>query len=70
MNELGCALLLIGALIMVAGAVVLLADRFGLHHLPGTVVWRRGDVTVFIPIGLMIVGSIVLSLVLTLLLRR
>jgi hypothetical protein len=70
MATLGRWLLVGGALLIVAGALVLLADRLGLHHLPGTLTWRRGNVTVFVPLGLMIVASIVLSLVLTLLFRR
>jgi hypothetical protein len=70
MATLGKFLLVGGALLIVIGALVLLADRLGLHHLPGTLTWRRGDVTVFVPLGLMIVASIVLTLVLNLLFRR
>jgi hypothetical protein len=70
MATLGRLLLAGGALLIVAGALVLLADRLGLHHLPGTLTWRRGNVTVFVPLGLMIVASIVLSLVLSLFFRR
>ena len=70
MATLGKLLLVGGALLVVIGALVLLADRLGLHHLPGTLTWRRGNVTLFVPLGLMIVVSIVLWLVLTLLFRR
>lgn len=70
MVALGRFLLVIGALTLLAGGLLLLADRLGLHHLPGTLTWRRGNVTVFVPIGLMIVASIVLSLILTFLTRR
>jgi hypothetical protein len=70
MDTLGRALLLIGASIMVAGVFVLLADRIGLHDLPGTWTWKRGGVTVIVPIGLMIVVSIALSVVLSLVFRR
>lgn len=63
-------LLIGGALLVIAGVLVLLADRLGLHHLPGTLTWRRGDVTVVVPVGLMIVLSIVLTLVLNVLFRR
>jgi hypothetical protein len=70
MATLGKFLLVGGALLIVIGALVLLADRLGLHHLPGTLTWRRGDVTVFVPLGLMIVASIVLTLGLNLLFRR
>ncbi len=67
---MGRILLVVGALVFVAGALLLLADRLGLHQLPGTLVWRRGNITVFFPIGLMIVISIVLSVLLALLTRR
>ncbi len=70
MATLGKLLLVGGALLVVIGALVLLADRLGLHHLPGTLTWRRGNVTLFVPLGLMIVVSIVLWLVLSLLFRR
>jgi len=70
MVALGRFLLGSGALTLLAGGLLLLADRLGLHHLPGTLTWRRGNVTVFVPIGLMIVASIVLSLILTFLTRR
>jgi len=70
MVALGRFLLVIGARTLLAGGLLLLADRLGLHHLPGTLTWRRGNVTVFVPIGLMIVASIVLSLILTFLTRR
>ena len=70
MVMLGRVLLAVGAVFLVAGGLVLLADRFGLHDLPGTFTWKRGNLTVFVPIGLMIVASIVLSIVLTLLYRR
>jgi hypothetical protein len=70
MANLARFLLVGGALLIVAGALILLADRLGLRHLPGTLTWKRGNVTVVVPIGLMIVASIVLSLVLSLLFRR
>jgi hypothetical protein len=70
MAVLGRLLLAAGALLILAGALVLLADRLGLHHLPGTLTWKRGDFTVLVPVGLMIVASVVLSLVLSLLFRR
>lgn len=70
MATLAKLLLVGGALLIVTGALVLLADRLGLHHLPGTLTWRRGNVTLFVPLGLMIVASVVLTLVLNLWLRR
>ena len=70
MASLARILLVLGAIIFVTGGLVLLADRLGLRHLPGTFEWRRDDITVFFPVGLMIVVSVVLSVILTLLTRR
>ena len=63
---------------MLAGAVVLLVigglflvlGRFGIDRLPGDVVFRRGNATIYFPIGLMILLSIVGTIVLNLVFRR
>jgi hypothetical protein len=69
-GELGRMLLVLGALLAAAGGVLLLAERFGLPHLPGDIVVRKGPVTFVFPLATSIVLSVVLSLVLNLLLRR
>lgn len=64
-------LLLGGAIVLLAlGGIFLLLGRFGLDRLPGDLVFRRGNFTVYAPIGLMIVVSIVLTVLLNLFLRR
>jgi hypothetical protein len=64
-------LLIGGALILlVLGGLFLLLGRLGLDRLPGDLVFRRGNFTVFVPIGLMILLSIVGTVVLNVLLRR
>ena len=64
-------LLLGGAIVLlVLGGIFLLLGRFGLGRLPGDLVLRRGNFTVYAPIGLMIVVSIVLTVLLNLFLRR
>jgi hypothetical protein len=64
-------LLIGGALVLlVLGGIFLLLGRFGLDRLPGDLVFRRGNFTVYAPIGLMILVSIVLTVVLNLFLRR
>ena len=64
-------LLLGGAIVLlVLGGIFLLLGRFGLDRLPGDLVFRRGNFTVYAPIGLMIVVSIVLTVLLNLFLRR
>jgi hypothetical protein len=63
-------LLLSGAVLLVLGGIFLLLGRFGLDRLPGDLVFRRGDFTLYAPIGLMIVVSIVLTILLNLFFRR
>jgi hypothetical protein len=60
-----------GALVLlVLGGLFLLLGRLGVDRLPGDLVFRRGNLTVFFPIGLMILLSVVGSVVLNLFLRR
>jgi len=64
-------LLLGGAIVLlVLGGLFLLLGRFGLDRLPGDLVFKRGNVTVYFPIGLMILISIVATIVLNLFFRR
>lgn len=60
-----------GALVLlVLGGLFLLLGRLGIERLPGDLVFRRGNVTVFLPIGIMILLSVVGTVVLNILLRR
>ena len=64
-------LLVGGALVLlVLGGLFLLLGRFGLDRLPGDLVFGRGNLTVYLPIGLMVVLSVVGTVVLNVLLRR
>jgi Protein of unknown function (DUF2905) len=71
-NLEGVGKLLIGGavVLLVLGAIFLLLGRFGLDRLPGDLVLRRGNLTVYLPIGLMILLSVVGTLLLNLFLRR
>jgi hypothetical protein len=68
----GIGKLLIGGAIvlLVLGGIFLLLGRLGLDRLPGDLVFRRGSFTVYAPIGLMILGSIVGTILLNIFLRR
>jgi Protein of unknown function (DUF2905) len=64
-------LLIVGALVLlVLGGLLLLLGRLGLDRLPGDLVFRRGTLTFYFPIGLMILLSVVGTIVLNLILRR
>ncbi len=68
----GIGKLLIGGAIvlLVLGGLFVLLGRFGLDRLPGDLVFRRGNFTVYFPIGVMIVVSVVGTILLNLFLRR
>ncbi len=68
----GIGKLLIGGavVLLVLGVIFLLLSRFGLDRLPGDLVFRRGNLTIYAPIGLMIFVSIVLTILLNLFFRR
>jgi hypothetical protein len=64
-------LLLAGAgVLLLLGGLFLVLGRFGIDRLPGDVVFRRGNATLYFPIGLMILLSIVGTIVLNLVFRR
>ncbi len=68
----GIGKLLIGGAIvlLVVGGLFLLLGRFGLDRLPGDLVFKRGNVTLYLPIGFMILVSIIGTIVLNLFFRR
>jgi hypothetical protein len=64
--------LLIGAavVLIVLGGLILLLGRLGIDRMPGDLVFRRGSFTLYFPIGLMILLSIVGTIVLNIIFRR
>ena len=68
----GVGKLLIGGavVLLVLGGLLFLLGRFGVDRLPGDLVFRRGNATLYFPIGLMILLSVVGTIVLNLVFRR
>jgi Protein of unknown function (DUF2905) len=64
--------LLIGGagVLLVLGGVLFLLGHFGVDRLPGDLVLRRGNFTLYFPIGLMILLSVVGTIVLNIVFRR
>ncbi len=70
MDGIGRALIGLGALLVVAGAIVLAAPKAPwLGRLPGDLLIQRPGFTVFIPLGSCLVVSVLLSIVLWVLSR-
>lgn len=70
LEGLGKALIGGAVVLLVLGGLFLLLGRFGLDRLPGDLIFRRGNLTVYLPIGLMILISIVGTILLNIFLRR
>lgn len=65
MNGIGRSLIILGIVLVVAGIVVSLGDRLPIRfgRLPGDVVYRGKNSTVYFPIVTCILLSIILSVV-------
>ncbi len=60
-------ILVFGVLLILVGGALMLFGRF---HLPGDIVFRRGGLTVYIPIATSVILSVVLTLVLSFIFRQ
>jgi hypothetical protein len=66
MSELGRLLVILGLALLVIGALIMLLGRTGLPigRLPGDIVYRGKNSTVYFPLATCILISIVLSVIL------
>jgi hypothetical protein len=70
METLAKTLLAFAILLAAVAGLLLLLSRLGLSRFPGDVVLRRTNVTIYAPLGLMLVVSLLLTIVLNLFWRR
>ena len=70
METAGKALLVGAAVLLLLGLGALLLARLGVTTLPGTLSWKSDNVRVVVPVGLMIVVSVVGTILLNVFLRR
>ena len=64
MSSLGRLMMGLGLALLICGACLVAASRFPLPfgHLPGDMVFRRGNFRLFFPLASMLVESLILSL--------
>jgi hypothetical protein len=67
---LGRILIGVAIMLLVLGVLFLVLGRLGIDRLPGDLVFKRGNTTVYFPIGLMILLSVVGTILLNLFFRR
>ena len=70
MAGLGRALLIFGAVLLVVGGALIVAEKLGLGRLPGDIVVERKGFRFYAPIATSILVSLVLTLVLNLVFRK
>ena len=64
MADLGRWLIVVGVILVVVGAVFLLAPKLPwLGRLPGDISFKRGNFSVYFPLGTCILISIILTLI-------
>lgn len=66
MQNLGRTLLIIGLALAAVGAALTVAGKFGLPFgkLPGDITYQRKNITIFAPLGSMLVLSVIVSIIL------
>jgi multisubunit Na+/H+ antiporter MnhG subunit len=70
LDGLGKLLIGVAIVLLVIGALFLFLGRLGVDRLPGDFVFRRGNTTLYFPLGLMILISVVGTIILNLVFRR
>jgi hypothetical protein len=70
METAGKILLASALTLAILGIGALTLSKLGVDRLPGTLTWQSENVTVFLPIGLMVLASIIGTIVLNIFLRR
>ncbi len=70
LDNLGRILIWVGAGVLALGLLLLLVSKIpGMGHLPGDILVKRDNLTVYIPLGTMILLSVVLTLILNVIAR-
>lgn len=65
LGALGRLLLIVAAVIVIAGLLLILFGKLGVGRLPGDLLYRREGVTIYLPLATSILISIILSLLLS-----
>lgn len=66
-EQLGRFLLVTGLVVAGIGLILVVAGKLGIGRLPGDILWEGEGWTVYVPLGWMIVLSVLLTILLNLL---
>ncbi len=67
---LGKVMIGVAVMLLALGVLFVVLGRLGVDRIPGDLVFRRGNLAVYFPMGLMILLSVVGTILLNLLFRR
>jgi hypothetical protein len=70
MEGFGRLLIYLGVVLVIAGVIFLVGEKFGLGRLPGDISFRKGNFFFHFPIVTSIVLSMVITLILNLFFRK
>lgn len=70
MGQFGRVLIGIGLALAVLGGLMLLGEKLGLGRLPGDLVYRRKNFSIYVPIATSILLSLILTVLVNLWLKR
>jgi len=70
MGSIGRAILILGAVLLLVGGALLLAEKLGFGRLPGDLVVERKGFRIYVPIATSILVSLLLTAVLNLVFRK
>jgi membrane protein implicated in regulation of membrane protease activity len=70
MSQLARMLIVSGLVLAGVGLLLLWGERLGLGRLPGDLLWKRKNTSVYFPIVTSLLVSVVLTVLLNLFLRR
>ena len=69
MENIGKAVIMIGAFTIIIGLVLMLIGKLGMNKLPGDIIVRRGNFTFYFPLATSILLSVLLTIILRILKR-
>lgn len=68
-QSFGKILIFTGIVLIVVGVLFMLGGKFGIGHLPGDIIYRKGNFTFYFPLMTSIILSLIFTIILWLLRR-
>jgi Protein of unknown function (DUF2905) len=70
MSQFGRMLVIGGLALVAVGMLLMLGERLGVGKIPGDLIWKRKNTTVYFPVVTSLIVSVILTVILNVILRR